>query len=197
MTFGRMRPALLIFVNVPMAISGGIAALAVARASAQRVGGDRVHRALRRRRAERPRARDVDRASARLRARTATEAILRGADARLRPVLTTALVASLGFLPMALATGAGAEVQRPLATVVIGGLLSLDAPHAPGDPDRLRLDVPSRKSEVGIDGSAPRLLTLGQEREGVDWGTSDPPRAVRGPPRIPGNFHGCGPVTPT
>ena len=43
---------------------------------------------------------------------------------RLRPVLMTALVASLGFVPMALATGAGAEVQRPLATVVIGGILS-------------------------------------------------------------------------
>ena len=43
---------------------------------------------------------------------------------RLRPVLMTALVASLGFVPMALATGTGAEVQRPLATVVIGGLVS-------------------------------------------------------------------------
>ena len=43
---------------------------------------------------------------------------------RLRPVLMTALVASLGFVPMALATGAGAEVQRPLATVVIGGIIS-------------------------------------------------------------------------
>ncbi|GAB3884554.1 CusA/CzcA family heavy metal efflux RND transporter [Spirosoma agri] len=50
--------------------------------------------------------------------------ILRGTATRLRPVLMTALVASLGFLPMALATTAGAEVQRPLATVVIGGLLS-------------------------------------------------------------------------
>ncbi len=47
-----------------------------------------------------------------------------GAMARLRPVLMTALVASLGFVPMAIATGAGAEVQRPLATVVIGGILS-------------------------------------------------------------------------
>ena len=43
---------------------------------------------------------------------------------RLRPVLMTALVASLGFVPMALSTGAGAEVQRPLATVVIGGLVT-------------------------------------------------------------------------
>jgi cobalt-zinc-cadmium resistance protein CzcA len=47
-----------------------------------------------------------------------------GALTRLRPVLMTALVASLGFVPMALATGAGAEVQRPLATVVIGGIIS-------------------------------------------------------------------------
>ena len=43
---------------------------------------------------------------------------------RLRPVVMTALVASLGFVPMALATGTGAEVQKPLATVVIGGLIS-------------------------------------------------------------------------
>ncbi len=51
-------------------------------------------------------------------------AILEGALTRLRPVLMTALVASLGFIPMAIATGTGAEVQRPLATVVIGGILS-------------------------------------------------------------------------
>ena len=52
------------------------------------------------------------------------EAIVEGALTRLRPILMTALVASLGFVPMALNTGAGAEVQRPLATVVIGGILS-------------------------------------------------------------------------
>jgi heavy metal efflux system protein len=52
------------------------------------------------------------------------EAICEGALTRLRPVLMTALVASLGFIPMAIATGTGAEVQRPLATVVIGGILS-------------------------------------------------------------------------
>jgi cobalt-zinc-cadmium resistance protein CzcA len=59
-------------------------------------------------------ARGVDRA----------EAAWQGALARLRPVVMTALVASLGFVPMAIATGAGAEVQKPLATVVIGGLIS-------------------------------------------------------------------------
>jgi cobalt-zinc-cadmium resistance protein CzcA len=52
------------------------------------------------------------------------EAALHGAEIRLRPVLMTALVASLGFVPMALSTSAGAEVQRPLATVVIGGLIT-------------------------------------------------------------------------
>lgn len=52
------------------------------------------------------------------------EAVWRGAILRLRPVLMTACVASLGFVPMALATGTGAEVQRPLATVVIGGIIS-------------------------------------------------------------------------
>lgn len=52
------------------------------------------------------------------------EAVWQGAILRLRPVLMTACVASLGFVPMALATGTGAEVQRPLATVVIGGIIS-------------------------------------------------------------------------
>lgn len=52
------------------------------------------------------------------------EAVFRGAISRLRPVMMTALVASLGFMPMALATGTGSEVQRPLATVVIGGIVS-------------------------------------------------------------------------
>jgi cobalt-zinc-cadmium resistance protein CzcA len=51
-------------------------------------------------------------------------ALLEGCARRLRPILMTALVAALGFVPMALATGTGAEVQRPLATVVIGGIIS-------------------------------------------------------------------------
>ena len=55
---------------------------------------------------------------------TIEQAIVKGAITRLRPVLTTALVASLGFIPMALNTGIGSEVQRPLATVVIGGIVS-------------------------------------------------------------------------
>jgi len=56
--------------------------------------------------------------------RSAGEAAKDAAEKRLRPVLTTALVASIGFLPMAVSTSAGAEVQRPLATVVIGGLIT-------------------------------------------------------------------------
>ena len=52
------------------------------------------------------------------------KAVMQGAETRLRPVLMTALVASLGFVPMALAHGTGAEVQKPLAIVVIGGLIS-------------------------------------------------------------------------
>ena len=55
------------------------------------------------------------------------DAVRDGALDRLRPVLMTAAVASLGFLPMALSTTAGAEVQRPLATVVIGGLVTSTA----------------------------------------------------------------------
>lgn len=52
------------------------------------------------------------------------DAVREGAEDRLRPVLMTAFVASLGFIPMALSTSRGAEVQRPLATVVIGGLIT-------------------------------------------------------------------------
>ncbi len=56
--------------------------------------------------------------------RSVREGAVEGVLTRFRPVLMTALVASLGFIPMAIATGTGAEVQRPLATVVIGGVLS-------------------------------------------------------------------------
>jgi cobalt-zinc-cadmium resistance protein CzcA len=55
------------------------------------------------------------------------DAIRKAAELRLRPVLMTALVASLGFIPMALSTSPGSEVQRPLATVVIGGLFTATA----------------------------------------------------------------------
>ncbi len=124
--FGTLRPALLIFLNVPLALSGGILALWL-RGSPLSISaiigfialfGIAVLNAvvlvshIRRLEAE---------------GCSTQEAVLQGATDRLRPVLMTALVASLGFLPMALATSMGAEVQRPLATVVIGGLLTSTA----------------------------------------------------------------------
>lgn len=122
-TFGKLRPALLIFVNVPMAVTGGIAALAARGLSlsvSAGIGfialfGVAVLNGL-------VLVSSIERLAAS--GKSASDAVIEAAHGRLRPVLTTALVASLGFLPMALATGAGAEVQRPLATVVIGGLVS-------------------------------------------------------------------------
>ena len=121
--FGAMRPALLIFLNVPLALSGGILALwlrglplsisaiigFIALFGVAVLNGVVLVSHIRQLQKE----------------GLSTElAIVRGSNDRVRPVLMTALVASLGFLPMALATSMGAEVQRPLATVVIGGLIT-------------------------------------------------------------------------
>jgi Cu/Ag efflux pump CusA len=122
-TFGRISPALLILLNVPTAVTGGVAALAlrgmelsisaavgfIALFGVAVLNGLVLVSTIERRRAAGD---SID------------VAVAEGAKTRVRPVLTTALVASLGFLPMALATGAGAEVQRPLATVIVGGILS-------------------------------------------------------------------------
>ncbi|MGH8309794.1 MAG: efflux RND transporter permease subunit, partial [Steroidobacteraceae bacterium] len=78
--------------------------------------------------------------------RSLDDAIREGALTRLRPVLMTALVASLGFVPMALATGTGAEVQRPLATVVIGGLVTSTALTLLVLPALYRLFTPDRRT---------------------------------------------------
>ena len=86
--------------------------------------GGRIHRAVGRRGAQRARDAHLHPSTGARRACHSKEAIYRGALTRLRPVVMTALVASLGFVPMAIATGTGAEVQKPLATVVIGGLIS-------------------------------------------------------------------------
>ena len=102
------------------------------------------------------------------------EAIYRGALTRLRPVVMTALVASLGFVPMAIATGTGAEVQKPLATVVIGGLISatlltllvLPALYARfsgmaiGDEKMPRLVNPSRLPPCEPDAAGPARRTV-------------------------------------
>lgn len=122
-TFRRVRAALLILLNVPMAATGGILALAArglplsvsAGVGFVALFGIAVLNGL---------VLIATTFSLAENGATPLEAARDGALRRLRPVLTTALVASLGFVPMALANGAGAEVQRPLATVVIGGILS-------------------------------------------------------------------------
>lgn len=123
MALGGFMPALIVFSAVPMALAGGVFALAlrgipfsitaavgfIALSGVAVLNGLVMMSAIARRRAE---GEDDD------------HAIADGAMERVRPVLMTALVASLGFVPMALATGTGSEVQRPLATVVIGGLVT-------------------------------------------------------------------------
>lgn len=121
--FGSARPAVLIFLNVPLAITGGVFALLIrgmpfsisagigfiALFGVAVLNGVVLVSYIGQLRAE---------------GKAPDEAVSLGARTRLRPVLMTALVASLGFIPMAANTGLGAEVQRPLATVVIGGLLT-------------------------------------------------------------------------
>ena len=123
MSFNSFRPALLIYLNIPLAATGGILALFlrgmsfsisagigfIALFGVAVLNGVVLISYILQMRAE---------------GMSAREAALRGADIRFRPVLMTALVASLGFVPMALSTSPGAEVQRPLATVVIGGLIT-------------------------------------------------------------------------
>lgn len=122
-TFGSARLATLIFLNVPLAVTGGLAALALrgypfsisAGVGFIALFGVAVLNGVVL----------VSYIVARRERGLAPDAAAReGALVRLRPVLMTALVAALGFVPMALATSAGAEVQRPLATVVIGGLVT-------------------------------------------------------------------------
>jgi cobalt-zinc-cadmium resistance protein CzcA len=124
--FGNVRDGLLMFSGVPFALSGGIVALwlrdiplsisagvgFIALSGVAVLNGLVMLAFIRDLRAQ---------------GMALDEAIQNGALTRLRPVLMTALVAALGFVPMALATGTGAEVQRPLATVVIGGILSSTA----------------------------------------------------------------------
>jgi len=124
--FGNLKDGLLVFSGIPFALTGGIAALAlrgiplsisaavgfIALSGVAVLNGLVLITFIRKLREE---------------GRTVEQAIREGALGRLRPVLMTAMVASLGFIPMAIATGTGAEVQRPLATVVIGGILSSTA----------------------------------------------------------------------
>ncbi|MGT2481618.1 efflux RND transporter permease subunit [Methylobacterium oryzae CBMB20] len=121
---GSPRDALLVFSAVPLALTGGIVALWLRGMPVSRAGGGRVHRALGRGGAERARDADIYQAARGGRPPQSGRRSWKSAMTRLRPVAMTALVASLGFVPMAIATETGAEIQRPLATVVIGGLIS-------------------------------------------------------------------------
>ena len=123
LAFHELSPALLIFLNVPFAITGGVAALALrglpfsisAGVGFVALFGVAVLNGL------------VLLSVAHTHEQEgmdATQAAFVAAEERLRPVLMTALVAILGFIPMAVSTAPGSEVQRPLATVVIGGLIS-------------------------------------------------------------------------
>ena len=122
-TFGSGRVALLIFSGVPLALTGGIVSLwlrgiplsisagvgFIALSGVAVLNGMVMLSFIR---------------NLEKQGKPLQEAIFEGSLTRLRPVLMTALVASLGFVPMALNTGTGAEVQRPLATVVVGGIIS-------------------------------------------------------------------------
>jgi heavy metal efflux system protein len=123
LAFGSMRDALVVFSGVPLALTGGVLALAARHMPISitagigfiALSGVAVLNGL------------VLVSFIRQRIAHGVElelAIMDGCTRRLRPILMTALVAALGFVPMALATGTGAEVQRPLATVVIGGIIS-------------------------------------------------------------------------
>ncbi|MFN7213619.1 MAG: efflux RND transporter permease subunit [Lysobacteraceae bacterium] len=123
LAFGSGRDALVVFSGVPLALTGGVAALMLrdlplsisAGVGFIALSGIAVLNGIVMLSFSR---------QLRLEGMGLDEAVREGALTRFRPVLMTALVASLGFVPMALAVGAGAEVQRPLATVVIGGVLS-------------------------------------------------------------------------
>jgi heavy metal efflux system protein len=124
--FGNAKDGMLVFTGIPFALTGGIVALwlrdipmsisaavgFIALSGVAVLNGLVMISFIR---------------SLRESGKSLDQAIFEGAVTRLRPVLMTALVASLGFVPMAIATGTGAEVQRPLATVVIGGILSSTA----------------------------------------------------------------------
>jgi cobalt-zinc-cadmium resistance protein CzcA len=121
--FGSLRQSILIYTGIPLAITGGILALwlrdmpfsITAAVGFIALSGVAVLNGV---------VMISHFNELREQGQSVAHAVYSGAVTRLRPVLMTAFVASLGFIPMATATGPGAEVQRPLATVVIGGILS-------------------------------------------------------------------------
>ena len=123
-TFGAIGPALLIFLNVPFAAVGGIFALALRGMPFSISAGVGVIALFGVAVLNGVVLVSYIRMLEREEGLTPVVAASKAALVRMRPVLTTALVAALGFVPMAFSTGSGAEVQRPLATVVIGGLVT-------------------------------------------------------------------------
>ena len=121
--FGKLRQALLILGIVPLAAFGGLIALFVRGETFNVAIGGGVHRTVRRRGAERHHHGGKPQPGARDRRLAVARRQLRGASERFRPVLTTATVATIGMMPAALATGVGSDVQRGVATVVVGGLI--------------------------------------------------------------------------
>ena len=121
--FNSVRPALLIFLNVPLATTGGVLAL-LARGMPFSISAGVGFIALFGVAVLNGVVLVTYISQLRQEGLPVDQAVTRGAITRLRPVLMTALVASLGFVPMAISTAPGAEVQRPLATVVIGGLVT-------------------------------------------------------------------------
>jgi len=142
---GAMRPALLIFTGVPLALTGGVFALWLrdiplsisAGVGFIALSGIAVLNGL----VLVSFIRDLQGQGA-----STSDAIVQGALTRLRPVLMTALVAALGFVPMAFNTGIGSEVQRPLATVVIGGVISSTLLTLLVLPALYRLTYPARET---------------------------------------------------
>jgi cobalt-zinc-cadmium resistance protein CzcA len=122
-TFGTLRQAVLVYTCIPLAVTGGVFALAL-RGIPLSVSASVGFIALMGIAILNGMVMVEFFNQLREKGRTAKEAAREGALVRLRPVAMTALVASLGFIPMAFNTGIGAEVQRPLATVVIGGLVT-------------------------------------------------------------------------
>ena len=151
--FGNIKDGLLVFTGIPFALTGGVLALwmrGIPMSISAAVGfialcGVAVLNGLVMLSFIR---------SLRDDGRSLDDAIWEGAVTRLRPVLMTALVASLGFVPMAIATGTGAEVQRPLATVVIGGILSSTALTLLVLPVLYRLAHRRDEDEPALDGAA-------------------------------------------
>ena len=114
----------LIFLSVPLAAIGGRPGALAAGAELQHLGGRRASSPCRASPCSTAWCWSPRSASSSRPAPRCAEAVHEAAMIRLRPILMTGLVASLGFVPMALSHGSGAEVQRPLATVVIGGLIT-------------------------------------------------------------------------